>query len=96
MASSKTVKANIDTEIMNAIIALLDKKNEISDTMTGFQNKLVKKISKRLRDRFPKSPAALRVVFNRISNKLRSRGISVVFSRSAISRVCTLVKNNKK
>ncbi len=51
-------------------------------TMTNLMTALNRVSSKRQREILPGSPGALRVVINRIANRLRNRGIGVRFNRS--------------
>lgn len=51
-------------------------------TMTNLMTALNKVSSKRQREILPGSPGALRVVINRVANRLRNRGIGVKFSRT--------------
>ena len=51
-------------------------------TMTNLMTALNRVASKRQRTILPRSPGALRVVINRVVNRLRNRGIGVRFSRS--------------
>jgi hypothetical protein len=53
-----------------------------SGTMTNLMTALNKVSSKRQREILPGSPSALRVVLNRVANRLRSRGIGVKFNRT--------------
>lgn len=51
-------------------------------TMTNLMSALNRVSSKRQRLILPKSPSALRLVINRVANRLRSRGIGVKFGRT--------------
>jgi len=51
-------------------------------TMTNLMTALNRVSSKRQREILPGSPGALRVVINRVANRLRNRGIGVRFTRS--------------
>lgn len=51
-------------------------------TMTNLTTALNRVLSRRQRTILPGSPSALRVVVNRVANRLRSRGIGVRFNRS--------------
>lgn len=51
-------------------------------TMTNLTTALNRVLSRRQRTILPGSPSALRVVVNKVANRLRSRGIGVRFNRS--------------
>ena len=51
-------------------------------TMTNLMTALNRVSSKRQREILPGSPSALRVVINRVTNRLRNRGIGVRFGRT--------------
>jgi hypothetical protein len=51
-------------------------------TMTNLTTALNRVLSKRQRTFLPGSPGALRVVINRVVNRLRNRGIGVRFGRT--------------
>jgi hypothetical protein len=51
-------------------------------TMTNLNTALNRVLSQRQRTILPGSPSALRVVINRVANRLRSRGIGVRFGRT--------------
>lgn len=51
-------------------------------TMTNLNTALNRVLSQRQRTILPGSPSALRVVLNRVANRLRSRGIGVRFGRT--------------
>lgn len=52
-------------------------------TMTELTTALNRVLSKNQRNISPGSPSALRIVINRVINRLRNRGIGVRFSRSS-------------
>jgi uncharacterized protein len=51
-------------------------------TMTNLTTALNRVLSQRQRTLLPGSPSALRVVINKVANRLRSRGIGVRFGRT--------------
>jgi|SRR5579885_1582450 len=51
-------------------------------TMTNLTTALNRVLSRRQRTLLPGSPGALRVVINRVANRLRNRGIGVRFGRT--------------
>jgi len=81
--NSKTI--SVDDLVLQGIVNTLEDSNfSWSGTMTELSSKLDKSFhrSKGKLSILPGSPSALRVVINRITNRLRSRGISVRFKRS--------------
>lgn len=60
--------------------------NQSESNWTGTMSKLLTALnkisSKNQRETLPGSPGALRVVINRIANRLRNRGIGVRFART--------------
>lgn len=51
-------------------------------TMTNLTTALNRVLSRRQRTILPGSPGALRVVINRVANRLRNRGVGVRFGRT--------------
>jgi len=51
-------------------------------TMSELTTALNRVLSKKQRTILPRSPGALRVVINRVANRIRSRGIGVRFGRT--------------
>jgi hypothetical protein len=84
--SKRTTRKSTPTQtsredvILNGVLAVLDKKTTWIGTMTDLQTDLVRVLGKKTT--LPRSPSALRVVLNRVVNRLRIRGVSVRFSRS--------------
>jgi hypothetical protein len=74
----------IDQMIINGITSIMSGQSgsNWSGTMTNLTTALNRVLSKRQRTLLPGSPAALRVVVNRVANKLRNRSIGVRFSRT--------------
>jgi hypothetical protein len=56
--------------------------NNWTGTMSNLMSVLNKISSRRQREMLPGSPSALRIVLNRIANRLRNRGISIKFGRT--------------
>lgn len=87
-SNSKTnVRKNNDDLVLNSILTMLNASTKVwIGTMTEV-NANIGPITSTLmgrsaRKNLPGSPAALRVVLNRIAPRLRSRGIGVKFLRS--------------
>lgn len=64
-------------------IVLAQAKMNWTGTMTNLMTALNRVSSKREREILPGSPSSLRVVINRIANRLRNRGVSVRFGRTS-------------
>jgi len=75
---------NVDELVLVKVNTVLDSQSgsNWTGTMTNLMNAVRKVSSKRQREILPGSPAALRVVVNRIANRLRNRGIGVRFGRT--------------
>lgn len=69
--------------ILNGILKLVENKNsEWSGTMTELGSALAKILGKKNSNVIPGSPGALRVVINRVINRIRNRSVSVRFGRT--------------
>lgn len=80
-SSSKT--NTVDDIVFNAVLQFVNdgKSTEWIGTMTQLNSSLKKILGKTNATFLPKSPSALRVVLNRLVNKIRKRKISVKFAR---------------
>lgn len=87
---------NIDNIVLNAVVSFVESKktktSEMTYTMTQLNNAIIKTIGKKTVEQWPGSPAALRVVLNRLVNKLRARKVSLSFSKTAGSNSKRVVK----
>jgi hypothetical protein len=75
---------NVD-EIVSRGITSITRNHSMSNwvgTMTSLTTALNRVLSKHQRTLLPGSPSALRLVINRVANRLRSRGIGVRFGRT--------------
>ena len=83
MASNSKI-ISLDDTVLNGIIKVIDRKDNMmwKGTMTELSTVLVRVLGKKRSTILPGSPGALRVVVNRVINRLRSRGISVRFART--------------
>lgn len=88
MASrSKTnVQVNsVESVVFNGVMSVVSgvrKGRSWTGTMTDLQSALVSQLSRKESSVLPGSPSALRVVLNRVVNKLRNRSVSVKFGRT--------------
>jgi len=82
MKERKTMNNN--EIVLNGILSVMERQNGRIwiGTMTTLTTALNKVLSKNERALLPGSPAALRVVINRVVNRLRNRGIGVRFTRT--------------
>lgn len=77
-------EANIDEIVLSKVCSVLKDQSESNwiGTMSRLMTALNKVSSRRQREILPGSPGALRIVINRIANRLRNRGIGVRFART--------------
>lgn len=77
-------QVKVDDVVLHSVLEVLRKHGSVpwTGTMTDLSSALVKVLGKRRSDVLPGSPSALRVVLNRILNRLRTRKVSVKFSRT--------------
>jgi hypothetical protein len=70
--------------VIRGVISIMEVRSgsRWTGTMTNLTTALNKVLSRRQRTLLPGSPGALRVVVNRVANRLRSRGIGVRFFRT--------------
>ena len=82
--TSNSKNISLDNVVLNGIIRVIDRKDNMvwTGTMTELGSSLVRVLSKKQSAMLPGSPGALRVVINRVINRLRSRGVSVRFART--------------
>jgi hypothetical protein len=79
--NSKTV--SVDDLVLEGVLKVLDRSDSLwVGTMTELNAALVKVLGKRQVNVLPGSPSALRIVLNRVVNRLRTRKVSVKFARS--------------
>lgn len=79
-----TVTDNVDDIVFRSISSVVVNSNERVwlGTMTELITAVTRVASKRQRTILPGSPSALRVVINRVVNRLRNSGIGVRFVRT--------------
>lgn len=86
MASiSKTDRRNkVEEVVLRGILSFIEKQNESAwtGTMTNLATGLNRVLSRYQRTLLPNSPSGLRVVINKVVNRLRNRGIGVKFGRT--------------
>jgi hypothetical protein len=77
-------ETNIDEIVLSKVNTIVENQSgsRWTGTMTNLMTALNRVSSKRQREILPGSPSALRVVINRVANRLRNRGIGVKFSRT--------------
>ena len=82
----------VDNIILNAVQNVVSKRGDkgIDATLTQVQKTIYTNISKEDRKILPKSPSSLRIVLNRIINRLKVRGIRLNFTRTNSKRICTI------
>jgi hypothetical protein len=77
-------ETNIDEIVLSKVNTIVENQfgSRWTGTMTNLMTAINRVSSKRQRGILPGSPSALRVVINRVANRLRNRGIGVKFSRT--------------
>jgi hypothetical protein len=81
--SKKNTPQKADEVVMSGVLTILEKENVWSGTMTDLTSRLVRVVGKKMATMLPASPSALRVVLNRVVNRLRNKKVSIKFGRSA-------------
>ena len=76
--------SNNSEVIFRGIISMMEGQSgsKWTGTMTNLTSALNRVLSRRQRTLLPGSPSALRVVINKVVNRLRNRGIGVRFGRT--------------
>lgn len=82
--ASNSKSNTVDEIVLNGIISVVEnsKSRTWAGTMTELNSVLVKVLNKKQSGMLPGSPSALRVVINRVVNRLRNRSVSVRFART--------------
>ena len=89
----KNREVSVDDVVLSGILAVLNGSNvSWTGTMTQLTNDLNQVLDKQSKSAMPGSPSALRVVINRVINRLRSRRITVKFGRTTDSSRTRYVK----
>jgi hypothetical protein len=78
--TEQIVSFNINDTVLDGVLFVLDNRKTWTGTMTELKQELSYCLGKK-RD-LPRSPGALRIVLNRVINRIRTRGISVKFKRA--------------
>jgi len=75
---------SVDEVVFRGIVSVIERHTASiwTGTMTDLISAVNRVISKKQRTILPGSPSALRVVINRVVNRLRNRGVSVKFGRA--------------
>jgi len=83
MATNNRVSI-VDDVIFRGINSIVGRQAEGTwiGTMSELNTALIRVLSRKQRTLLPGSPGALRVVINRVANRIRNRGIGVRFGRT--------------
>jgi len=83
MATASRV-SEVDSVIIRGVNSIVERQARGTwiGTMSDLNTALNRVLSQRQRTLLPGSPGALRVVINRVANRIRSRGIGVRFGRT--------------
>lgn len=84
MVSRTERRNNVEEIVLRGITSVMESQNVSIwiGTMTNLTTALNRVLSKHQRTLLPNSPSALRLVINRVVNRVRSRGIGVRFIRT--------------
>lgn len=82
---------NVSDIVFRGVISVINNGNW-TGTMSSLNAALNRVLSKKQRAMLPKSPSALRVVVNRVANRIRNRGVSIKFGRTTDSNRTRFVK----
>lgn len=93
-SKTNTVKTDVNEVVLNGVLKVVNNHNEDTwiGTMTELNSVLVRVLGRKAATVLPASPSALRVVLNRVVNKLRNRKVGVKFLRSTDHTRTRLVK----
>jgi hypothetical protein len=82
--NTNQTSTNVNDIVFSGILNVVNRNrtNKWSGTMTDLGSLLRRVLSKKQSAVLPKSPSALRVVTNRVVNRLRNKSVSVKFVRS--------------
>lgn len=79
--ASNTV-TNVNDLVFNGVLSVVSTHESWTGTMTQLGNAIRKVTERSHRKMLPGSPSALRVVLNRVLNRLRSRKVRATFGRT--------------
>lgn len=84
MTSNSKTKMSVDNVVFSGVSTIVNRQsvNPWVGTMSNLSTALTRVLSRKERALLPGSPAALRVVLNRVVNRLRNKGVSVRFLRT--------------
>lgn len=80
-----TVETSVESIVFNGVVSVVKgmrKGTSWTGTMTDLNSALVSSLGRKTASMLPGSPSALRVVLNRVVNKLRNNKVSVKFGRT--------------
>lgn len=84
-ARGNTVMNNVDDVVLRGISSVMGRQSVRTwmGTMTELTTALNRVLSRKQRTFLPGSPSALRMVIDRVANRLRSKGVGVRFGRTS-------------
>ena len=88
MASNSKINSrsnNVDSTVIQGVFSIMERNSDTlwTGTMTDLNAALARVLGSRKSQILPGSPGALRVVLDRVVNRIRSRGIGVRFGRTS-------------
>lgn len=80
----ETMRIEAENTLVNSVISMLKRRSTPwTGTITELNSIIVKSVGKNVREVWPRSPSALRVMLNKVVNRIRNAGVSIRFTRSA-------------
>lgn len=83
---------DVNEVVFRGVVSILESQGEWVGTMTNLTTALNRILSKKQRALLPHSPGALRMVLNKVVNRLRNRRLSVKFVRTPDHKRTRLIK----
>jgi hypothetical protein len=82
MACDSKTEVKVDDVLIEGVLKVVNQNKYWFGSMTELQTNLTKVLNRKQSEVLPGSPSALRIVLNRVVNRLRSRRVSVRFART--------------
>lgn len=90
--TKKVVKTDVHDVVLNGVVKLIETNDIWTGTMTDLNSALGRVLGRKQATVLPGSPGALRMVLNRVINRIRNRSIGVKFVRTSDHTRTRLVK----
>lgn len=79
---TSNTETNVNDLVLNGVLNVVANHESWTGTMTQLGVAIRKSTDRRYRNMLPGSPSALRVVLNRVLNRLRTRKVRATFGRT--------------